>query len=220
MQVSAYSARWRRVIRNSNAHHHKYGLSPQICHKHSLQLYTCWSLFQSDVGELVHLLHVGLHSHLDSHDGDDVSAQFPPLISGVDEARLPLPPEAAQQYISEGNFEDRLQAEKQVQLQWRQQCPASAAQVMAAITVVLETVRTRQTDEQTWSQRTQKLTFLFRMLHQQRLRVESSWSDEFGVQHVSPAPENPTNGAAESIAGANTTNGSYSSFAELMAGKF
>lgn len=113
----------------------------QVVERHSLRVYTEWSLLESDLRELIHLLHSSLHAHLDSHDGDDVSALIPPLVRCADEALLPLPPHEANAYVDAAATMQRVAAEERLASQWRQQCPAAAGQVMAAIILIIDTVK-------------------------------------------------------------------------------
>lgn len=122
-------------------------LCVQVVERHSLRLYTEWSLFESDLRELIHLLHSSLHAHLDAHDGDDVSALIPPLVRCADEALLPLPPLEANAYADAAATMPRTAAEELLVSQWGQQCPAAAGQVMAAIILVIETVKSQSKDE-------------------------------------------------------------------------
>ena len=118
----------------------------QVVERHSLRLYSEWSLFESDLRELINQLHSSLHAHLDAHDGDDVSALIPPLVRCADEALLPLPPLEANAYADATATVQRTAAEELLVSQWRQQCPAAAGQVMAAIILIIETVRNQRTN--------------------------------------------------------------------------
>ena len=117
-----------------------------MCQKHAQRLYGDWSDFASDLRAIGAHLSSLIMSFLDCTDGGgEVSACMPGLIALGDEARLPLPDEALDEYMSTQALMKRALTEQQLSIQWSQQCPRALGHVCAAIRQLIDAVRIQHT---------------------------------------------------------------------------